>query len=238
MPYSNPAQTLDFWSLAFAAGYADLVRKVGSFLPNLVAALVVFFIGWMCAELAGNLTRRLVNLLRIDQLFAALGVKQIFKHAGIDLHVAATVAALVKWLIIAVFLIVVADVFGLKQVADFLTRVTGYLPNVIAAAVILVIGLVVANAVSEAVLRSARVYKLASAQLAAGIVKWSILVFVFMAMLVQLQIAASMVQTLFTGIVAALALTLGISFGLGGKDLAQKILDKLSQDLGAGKQQQ
>lgn len=195
-------------------------------------AAVVFFIGWVVAELAGNLSRRLINLLKVDQLLAVLGIKQVFKHSGINLHIANTVGVIVKWLIIGVFLVAITDIFGLRQVADFLTKVTDYLPNVIAAAVILIIGLVVANALGEVAVKFAKVYNFAAPQLVGALARWSILVFSFLAILVQLKIAASLVQTLFTGIVAALALAFGLAFGLGGKELASRILNRLIRELG------
>ena len=70
-----------------------------------------------------------------------------------------------------------------------------------------------------------------SASTIAGIVKWAILVFGFLIALTHLGIAASLIQTVVIGIIAMVAIAGGLAFGLGGKDMAARTLDKIKQDL-------
>jgi len=106
-----------------------------------------------------------------------------------------------------------------------------YVPNVIISVIILLAGILLANFVQRVVKSAVEAAKLQSADFLSGIAKWAILVFSFMAALVQLQIAQELIRVLFTGLVAMLSLAGGLAFGLGGKDHASRVLDRLRKDL-------
>jgi small-conductance mechanosensitive channel len=106
-----------------------------------------------------------------------------------------------------------------------------YLPNVIIAVIILLVGVLVANFTRNVVKSAVEAAKLTSGDFLSGLSRWSILVFSFMAALVQLGIAEGLIQTLFTGFIAMLAIAGGLAFGLGGKDQAAKVLGKLKRDI-------
>lgn len=224
-------QGLEIWSFALFNAFNEIASKVGTFLPNLVAAFVVFLLGVLIANFSAKIITNALKTAQVDTLFKNLGVKGIFERSGFDLSVAAVTGWVVKWFVIVVFLIAVTSTLGLPQVATFINSVALYIPNVIGAAVILVIGLVVANVLSETVYKTTSASKLGSPGLISSVVKWSILGFVFLAVLVQLRIAERLIETLFTGIVAALALALGVSFGMGGKDAAARVIDHLASQL-------
>jgi hypothetical protein len=110
-----------------------------------------------------------------------------------------------------------------------------YIPNVIVAVIILLAGILLATFVRNVVKTAVEAAELASADFLSGIAKWAILLFSFMAALVQLQIAPGLINTLFTGLVAMLALGGGLAFGLGGKEHASRVLDRLRRDLSSEK---
>lgn len=220
---------LSIWTLALADAYNDLSLMVVSFLPTLIVALLVLLIGILVAETLSKIVKIVVRKSNIDSLVESSGINGILKGTGFELNLAYFASWLVKWFIILIFLVAVADTLGLPQISDFINQVTLYIPNVIGAVVILVIGVAVASALSEVVRRGVS-STLASPSVAASITKWAVLVFVFMAVLAQLQIATRMIETLFAGIVAALVIAGGLAFGLGGKDKAKEIIDHLSRD--------
>ena len=123
------------------------------------------------------------------------------------------------------------DILKLVQVTNFLNSIILYLPNVVVAAVILAVAFLVANFVYAVVKGSTKVAGLVSATLLATIAKWAIVIFGFLAALIQLGIATSLINTLFIGFVAMLALAGGLAFGLGGKDEAATILRKIRQEI-------
>jgi len=122
-------------------------------------------------------------------------------------------------------------VLGLTQLSEFLDGLVAYLPNVIAAVAILIIGILVANLLYSIVKNASESAKLKSSSFLASLTKWSIFVFAFIAALVQLKIAADLLTVLFTGIVVMIAIAGGLAFGLGGKDAARDIINKIKGNI-------
>ncbi|MFH1712440.1 MAG: hypothetical protein ABH846_04375 [Patescibacteria group bacterium] len=219
------------------AAFIDLWAVILLFLPKLLLALIVFLVGLLVANLLKSAVVRLIQMLKIDELMERLEVKTFFMKAGIKLDVAAFLGWLIKWFIIIIALVAAADVLQWSQLTAFLTDVVSYIPNVLVAVVILLVGVILANFVYTVIRSSIEAAKMESANFVAGIAKWSIVVFSFMAALIQLGIAQSLIQVLFTGFVAMLALAGGLAFGLGGREHASKVLDQLKRDLTSRKQQ-
>lgn len=205
------------------------------FLPDFIGALLVLVVGWAVAAGLGRLAHRVVVLLQIDKAVDALHISHAFERAGVQFDIAALFGWLVKWFLLVVTFLAAADVLGWAQLSEFLQTVVAYLPNVIIAAVVLLVGILVANFVSQVVHRAVEAAKLTHAGFLSGIAKWAILVFSTLAALNQLAIAEELVQSLFTAFVAMLALAGGLAFGLGGKEHAARLLDHLRKDLSVHK---
>lgn len=218
-------------SVVFA--FRNLWESFLLFLPDFIGAIVVLLVGWVVAAALGRLAHRVVVLLKIEKAVDALRITEFFEHAGVSLNIAALFAWLVKWFLLIVTFMAAADVLGWPQLSEFLKTVVAYLPNVIISAIVLLVGILVANFVHQVVHRSVAVTKFHGAEFLSGIAKWAILVFTFLAALNQLGIAEELVQSLFTAFVAMLAIAGGLAFGLGGKEHASRMLDHLRKDLGS-----
>jgi len=160
-----------------------------------------------------------------------LKLKQAFSKMGFKLDFAALIGWLVKWFLLVVFFIATADILGLSQITGFLNSVVLYIPNVIIAVVVILLGIIIGSFTGEVVQKAVKASKMHTGEVMGGIAKWAIVVFAFMAALMQLGIASAMIQTLFTGLVAMLAIAGGLAFGLGGRDVAEEILGVLKKDL-------
>ncbi|KKW33223.1 MAG: Conserved TM helix repeat-containing protein [Candidatus Uhrbacteria bacterium GW2011_GWA2_53_10] len=213
----------------------ELWESILAYLPNLVGAIVVFVVGMIIAVILNRFILRLSELLRLDELASRLELKNVFERMGVRLRVGALLAWIVKWFFIIVSLIAATDILGWKEVTDFLKQVVYYIPQVIIAVIILLAGILLGNFVRQILRSTLEAARLAAADVLSGLAKWAIIVFSFMAALVQLNIAPELIQTLFTGLVAALALAGGLAFGLGGRDHASKLLDRLRRDLSSEK---
>lgn len=216
------------WGSAITASLQDLFFTVIAYLPNLIAALVVLIIGLLIATSLGKLVKKLIEISKIDNLIDKIGINKTFKSLG-KIKVSEILGWLVKWFLILVVLMAIADILGLPQIIEFLNDVALFLPNIVIAIVILLIGFIGGNFVYEVVHRSVKAAKMHSPRFLANIAKWAIIIFALMASLIQLKIAASLVQTLFTGLIGMLALAGAIAFGLGGKDKAKKWLDSVEK---------
>ena len=132
---------MDYESVAAS----DIVRTslltlwtgVAGFLPRLVAAIVVFLVGWLIAVLVGKLAYHIVKILQIDRALEGVGFKKVWERSGFKLNSAYFFFELVKWFFIVVFLMSATNILGLDEVSQFLNTVVLYIPNVIVAAIVL-----------------------------------------------------------------------------------------------------
>ncbi|NTV40965.1 MAG: hypothetical protein HGA61_01700 [Candidatus Moranbacteria bacterium] len=225
----NHVQT---WGEAITISLLQLWDKFINFLPALVGALLVFLIGMMLATIFGKIVSKIIHTMKIDQAIDRFNVSKQLKEVGFEFLISQFLGELVKWFLVLVFLMAATDILGLAQVTEFLNNIILYLPNVVVATVILTIALVMGNITYMVVRGSVQVAGIMSATLLASISKWAIVIFGILAALIQLGIATSLVNTIFIGLVSALSLATGLSFGLGGKDEAAMILKKIREGLG------
>jgi small-conductance mechanosensitive channel len=206
---------------------------VGTWLPQVILAIIIFIILAIVAVLLGKAVAHLINLTRVNRLFENTGFKKLVNRAGYQLNIGNFIGWLIKWTLILVFLVAVLDAIGLSTATMFLAQIVMFLPRVIVAVLILIFGSVLAEFVGKLVSGSTHAANVASANFIGSVSKWAIWIVTILFVLSQLGIGAALVQTLWTGIVAGLALAFGLSFGLGGRDHAAKVLDKVSSAISA-----
>jgi|SRR6185312_36979 len=217
---------------AVSGSFNDLWYTVVAFLPAILAAVIIFLIGWIIGVILYRVVVEVVKVLKIDDMLKTAGLSEAAKHAGFNLDVGRFLGTLVEWFIILVFLVASLDILGLTRVTIFLqTVVLLYLPQVIVASLILILGAVVAEVVRGLVSGSARAAGARSGNFAGTVAKWAIWVTAIMAALTQLGIATELLQTLFAGVVIALSLAFGLAFGLGGRDAAARVIEKVRSDI-------
>lgn len=221
---------LQTWGDVIVMSLQQSWAAVANFVPLFIGALVVFVIGWVVAVALGKLVEQVVRALRVDALLSQLEVEKALERGGIRLNSGVFVGALVKWFLIIVFLLAAVNILGLSQVSDFLTQVLFYLPNVVVAALILVIALKVAEVVERATRSSVEAAGMRGA-IVGVVARWAIWIFAVVAALQQLGVATILLQTLMTGLVAMLAIAFGLAFGLGGKEAAASFIERVRREV-------
>lgn len=211
------------------ASLVTLWGSVAAFVPKLVAAVVVFLIGWLIAVLLGRVAYHVIKALQINRALQGLGFKEALERGGLRLDAPKFFDELVKWFFIVVFLMAATNIVGLAQVTEFLAVVVFYLPNVIVAALVILIGVLLARFIEHAVRTSVKAARLASANFLALLARWSVLIFSFLIALDQLKVAPELIRIFVMGIVAMVAVAGGLAFGLGGRDLAGDWLSDLKK---------
>jgi len=217
------------WRSVITNSFQNLWIKGINFLPNVVSAIIVLLIGLLVAKILSRFVTQTLRYLYLDKAADSLGIREKMRKIGIKIDISKVAGLVVKWFFIIVFLVAAADILRFTQITDFLNKVLLYIPNVIIAVVILMLGIILANFIYGMVKASVYVTQLGAAELFASVAKWAILIFTVMAVLVQLRIVAELVETLFKGFVAMVAISGGIAFGLGGKEKAAKVIDKLME---------
>jgi hypothetical protein len=214
------------WGDVFTLSLQNLWVGVARFVPVLVIALIIFAIGWVLAALIEKLVESLFRSIKVDAALKSAGMEEVVKRAGHNLNSGAFVGALVKWFIIVAFLMASLNMLGLDTVNVFLAQVLNYLPNVVIAVIILMVAAVIASAMQKVVVASALAAHSKSSELLGRVTKWSIWIFAILTALMQLGVAEGLIQTVLTAVFAGAALAIGLAFGLGGKDVAARMIEK------------
>ena len=224
--------TIDFANIndTFMSSTQIIWGSILRFLPILIVAIVIVVLGFALAVLLGKLVTKIMSKMQVDKLLNIVGLDEKLKKVDVQFTISGLFGWIVKWFIIIAVLLTVSSILGLEEVSQFLMQVLLYVPKVLVAVVILTIGLVVGNFMSELVEKSVEISDFvneASVSVLSAATKWIIVIFALMAALSQLGIAQDLIQILFTGIVAMFAIAGGLAFGLGGKDKAQVVIATL-----------
>jgi len=222
---------LQTWADVTVAAFQNIWEGFIVALPNILGALIIFFIGWAIAIGLQRLVVQILRAIKIDQILDKMGAGDAMQKAGLKLDVANWIGFLVKWFLLFGFLLAATDILGLQDVSAFLRSVLLYIPNIVVAAVILVVGVWFAGFLQKLVVASISASAIRTASFVGVIVKWSILIFALFAALIQLGIAPGLLNTLITGLVAMLAIAGGLAFGLGGREHAARFIGKIRDEM-------
>ncbi len=208
----------------------DTSMTLIAFLPNVIIAVIIFALGWAFGAVLGRAVSHLISVLRIDNALHKAGLDTVSERAGIRVSLAGFLGGTVKWLVIVAFTIASAEILGLTQVTQLLRDMLMYIPQVIIAAIVLVMAMLIGDFVARLVSHSVKATGM-KGEFAAKVAKWSIIIVggVFPA-LTQLRIAQGLVEVLFTGVVFALSLSIGLAFGLGGRDAAARAIERMKSE--------
>ncbi|MDO8537054.1 MAG: hypothetical protein Q7R94_02300 [bacterium] len=215
------------WTTVVVSSLQNLWAGFFQFIPNLIGALVVFVVGLIVGSGLGMLVEKLFDAVKLDAFLARLGLTPYFERAGLRLRGARFLGQLVNWFIIVAFSLAASDSLGLFALSNFLRDVLAYLPNVIAAVLIMLAAVVLGSFLKRVITASVMSARLHAAHFLGTLTWWAVVVFGFLTALVQLNIATSIINTLITGFIAMLALAGGLAFGLGGREYATYLLGKL-----------
>src|SRR3990172_697958 len=176
------------WGQVFSSSLQTLWLGFINFVPNLIVAIVVFIVGWVLGAVVGRALSQVISALKIDKLFQSAGAEEVLNRAGMKLNVGGFIGALVKWFIIVVFLMTSLEVLGLQQVNAFLREVVlSYLPQVIIAALILILATVISDFVRKVVSSAAKAANARGADMVASISYYAIWIFALIIALSELR---------------------------------------------------
>ncbi len=219
------------WAETTGLALINLWQGFLNFIPSLIGAIIVFLFGWLVAIWAGRIIAGVLRKVGFDKIFEKGGWKEALTKAELKIDAAGFIGAIVKWILVVLFLQIAVGILGLAAFALFLSSILAYLPNVVIASLIFVVTVIVVDIVEKVVRAGVEGIRVGYGQMVSAIVKWSIWVFAILAILHQLGIAPVFMETLFVGIVAMLVISFGLAFGLGGRETATEILQDLRRKL-------
>jgi len=229
MPNTQQAQQaatqVTGWGDTIMGALAGALAGFMAFIPNLVGALVILLVGWIIAKVLSALVTKALRVIRFNQIADRAEIDQFLDKAGVRMDPAAVVGTLAYWFLMLVFLGAAFNTLGLQQLTNGLNAIIGYIPNVVVAMVMLLVGALLANFVANLVRGTAGSARVGDPNLLATVARGAIMVFALMMALDQLQIAPTIIQTLWTALIGAVAVAGALAFGLGGRDVAKRMLE-------------
>jgi hypothetical protein len=215
------------WYTITLESLQSLWQNFLEFIPKLIGALIVIIIGWLVAVAIGRLITEILKRIKFDKLFERGIWKQALAKAKWKVSPSGFIGAIVKWVLFITILVAAIEILGFEEFAVFISKIAAWLPNVVVAAAIFVVAVIVADYLPKIIRAGAEGGRVGYAHLLEKMVKWAVWIFAILAILLQLEIAEALIMTLFTGFVAFLVIAGGLAFGLGGKDVAGEVLRDL-----------
>lgn len=221
------------WTFVAMETVRAMLTRIGAFIPKLIGVLIILIIGWLIAKIIEELLVRSLKLIRLDTLSEKSGTSNFLAKGGIKYTLSELIGALVYWIVLLIVIITALNALQWTVAAELLNTVVGYIPNIIVAIFILVLGMFVSTLLGTVIRTAASNAGITQAKLLGQITQAVVIIFAAVIALQQLKIQTTILLSVINIIVAAIGLALGLAFGLGCKDIAGKavadFLDRLKK---------
>lgn len=216
----------NFWQVGFLDPLRSLWSQVKVLLPSLVESLLIVVVGLLLAWLLKEIVFRVLRMAHFDRLAERLGVAGAVERVGGFRSPSNFVGQLVGWFVVVLTLLTGLYAFDPAMSRNLVERFLAYVPSLLVAAFILLLGAIVSRFLARGVLLAAVNARMPSAALMAGTVRFLVMVLATVAALEHVGIGRSTVLIAFGIIFGGVVLALAIAFGLGGRDLARDFLER------------
>jgi hypothetical protein len=220
---------------ALRASLAGALSTFVSAIPRILGFAVILIAGWLIASLIARGIQALLRAVNFNELAERSGLSDFVHSMGVRTDSAGAIAGIAKWFIRLITLVVAFDMLGLPAVSQVLQQLLLWLPNLVVALVVLILGGLAARALSQLVRGATAEAGFTNPDVLATVTRIAIWALAVVVAVDQLGIATTLINTLLVGVIGALALATGLAFGLGGRDRAAQILDRVGREAqGAG----
>ena len=203
---------------------ADLGTQLAGFVPKLLGTLAILLIGWGIARAAQMVTAKILVRMKLDQAADYLGLSEILAKAGIKRPASGLIGRLLFWLLILAFVLPATETLGLTSVTVTIDRLIAYLPNVIAATLVLLLGLLLARFIGNVVGSGAAVSEVPYSRQLGQAARVVMIVMVSIVAIEQLGIKTSIFQWLLIASLTAVVFAMAVAFAIGSKEVVGSIL--------------
>lgn len=213
----------------FLASITSFWTQLAAFVPQLMAALVLLFVGWLVAKLVRAGMVKLLRVLQFDKLSERSGIEAFLKQGQLEVSLGGLLAGLMYWLIILIVIVTVSNSLGLHIVAELFNRIVLYIPNIIVAIFVLVFGAILSRFINRLIFAYLSNIGVQGALTISTISEYATLIFVFFVALEQLNIGRELLTAAFIIGFGAVGLAFALAFGLGGRDWAAGVIARMTQ---------
>lgn len=219
------------WQAVLLDPAKSVLAQIGQFLINTLLVVIILIIGWLISRLIKTVITKALRTIKVDELSDRIEFDQMLQKGGISYSLSELVGVMCYWIALLVTFMVAINAVGLTIAADLLNKVVLYIPNVIAALFILILGMFFATLLRNIVKTAANNAGLSHAQLFSKLVEVIVIVFSMVIALEQLNIAIQITQVTLAIILGAIGLGLALAFGLGCRDIAGRAVNDFIEKL-------
>ncbi|MEE9409018.1 MAG: small-conductance mechanosensitive channel [Polaribacter sp.] len=194
------------------------------FLPQLLKGIIFLIIGWLLIKLILYIIKKALGFTSIDSLPEKLNVDEIFGKNNIKIEPTKIIVNVIKWVLILVFIIIGAELLGLRMVSEQLSNLIGYLPILISALIIFTIGIYIANVVRKTLTSMFKSLELTGGNLIGNIAFYVIAIIISITALNQAGINTDLITNNLSIIFGSILASFTIAFGLGSRDVIKRLL--------------
>ncbi|KPK96977.1 MAG: hypothetical protein AMJ95_11610 [Omnitrophica WOR_2 bacterium SM23_72] len=219
------------WQTVLLDPARTILAQIGQFLINILLVVIILIIGWLISKLIKTVITKMLRAIKVDELSDRIEFDQMLQKGGISYSLSELVGVICYWIALLVTFMVAINAVGLTIAADLLNKVVLYIPNVIAALFILILGMFFATLLRNIVKTAASNAGISHAQLFSKLVEIIVVVFSIVIALEQLNIAIQITQVTLAIILGAIGLGLALAFGLGCRDIAGRAVNDFIEKL-------
>jgi hypothetical protein len=201
-----------------------VVVQIQQFLVNIVTVLFILLVGWLISKLIKFIVTKFCKVLKLDDFADRIELSKLLKKGGIVFRASELIGVIFYWLGILVTLVVSVNAIGVAVASDLLNRIVLYVPNIVAAIFIIILGMFVATVLRNIIKTAATNAGLSQAHLLSKIVETLVIVFAVMITLETLNIAPRIVELIVSIVLASFGLAFALAFGFGCQDVAKKVV--------------
>ena len=210
----------------FLESAQQFLNEIAVALPQIIGALLILLIGWIIARIVKRVSVKGLKLVKFNYLTEKSGIEKFLEKGGVKVTSIDIIGTLIYWIIMLVVILATLNSLKLTAASTLFNQIMLYIPNIIVAILILVIGIYLARLVSQVLVTSLKNMEEKKASAIGLIANYAIIVLTVFIILGQLNIAGSIVTNAFIILFGALCLALGLAFGLGGKEWASQVINK------------
>lgn len=208
-----------------------MLVKIWGYIPSLAGAILILAIGWLIAKLIEAILVRVLKAIQLDSVSDKAGISNVLAQGEIKLALSELIGAVIYWLVILVVVATALSALNLNIAAEMVSKLVGYIPNILAAIFILVLGSFLANLVSTIVRTAANNAGVKNSKLLSKVTQVVLVVFAVIIAIEQLQIATAIIILATNIVLMSIGLGIALAFGLGCKDIAGKFISDLVNSL-------
>lgn len=212
------------WITPIKEPITAMAIKIWSYVPNTAAAIIILLIGLVVVKIIASIVGKTLKLSKLDVAAEKSGLANMLRVGEIKLSLSGIIETLIYWLLVLLVVVTAAQALKFTAAAELITTLIAYIPNIIAAILILAIGAFLAAILSSIVLAATKNAGMKKAKLLSQLVKITLIIFAIAMALEQLKIAQALITQVITVILLSIGAGFAIAFGLGCKDIVAKIV--------------